>query len=140
MRLKKQIVSTLLLMTAYVICYSGNLSDSICISYAERDTIFARLNACRELPVLKILVLRQENTIAIQNSLIENNGRLIDTMNAQIADYSQIVHTNEKEKKILTEMLNAQKKITLRNKIVTAGVITPISFVIGMITGIIITR
>ena len=76
----------------------GQSSDSIKISFAERDTIYKRLNDCKELPSLRVLLLKQTAVVEAQSSLISHNTILIDTLRSQISDYMRLDQSQEAEK------------------------------------------
>lgn len=140
MRCILPIAFTFLLVTAGKTACFGQSSDSIKISYAERDTIYRRLNACKVLPELQDMVRQQNAELGLYKAGKAIDRQVIDSLTGQIGNYRELIMIKNEQVGTLNDIIKQHKKANRRVKLFTGVMVAPVSVVIGLLTGIFIGR
>lgn len=140
MRCILPIVFTFLLVTTPKTAYSGQSSDSITISHAERDTIYRRLNACKVLPELQDMVRQQNAELGLYKAGKAIDRQVIDSLTGQIGNYRELIVIKNEQVGTLNDLIKQHKKANRRVKLFTGVMVAPVSVVIGLLTGIFVSR
>jgi wobble nucleotide-excising tRNase len=140
MRCILPIAFTLLLLTAGKTACLGQSSDSIKISYAERDTIYRRLNACKVLPELQDMVRQQNAELGLYKAGKAIDRAVIDSLTGQIGNYRELIVIKNEQVGTLNDLIKQHKKANRRVKLFTGVMVAPVSVVIGLLTGIFIAK
>lgn len=112
----------------------------IAVTIRQMDSISSKLIRLRELPALYALLDAKNEQITACNRIMKKDSELIDTLNVQISDYILIVDMHKKQNMVLSGIIKQEKKQARRIKFLTAGIISPISFIFGGIMALLITR
>lgn len=140
MRCILPIVFTLMLMTGQKTACFGQSSDSITISYAERDTIYRRLNECRVLPELREMVKAQNAQLGAWEKLSKNDKSIIDSLQSRMQTYDALLVVKNEHEAALNDIIKQKNKSIRRVKLMTGIIVAPVSVVLGGIFGLIIAK
>lgn len=140
MRCIVPIVFTLMLMTGQKTACFGQSSDSITISYAERDTIYKRLNECRVLPELREMVKAQNAQLGAWEELSKNDKSIIDSLRSMVQTYDALLVVKNDHEAVLNDIIKLKTKKIRRTKLMTTIITIPISVLFGGVMGVIIAR
>lgn len=140
MRCIVPIVFTLMLMIGQKTACFANSSDSICISYAERDTIYKRLNECRVLPELREMVKAQNAQLGAWEKLSKNDRATIDSLKSRVQTYDALLVVKNEHEAVLNDIIKLKTKTIRRTKLMTTIITIPISVLFGGALGLIIAR
>lgn len=140
MRCILPIVFTLMLTIGQKTACSGQSSDSITISYAERDTIYRRLNECRLLPELREMVKAQNAQLGAWEKLSKNDRATIDSLQSMMQTYDALLLVKNEHEAALNDIIKLKTKKIRRTKLMTTIITIPISVLFGGALGLIIAR
>ena len=140
MRCILPIVFTLMLTIGQKTACFGQSSDSICISYAERDTIYKRLNECRVLPELREMVKAQNAQLGAWEKLSKNDRATIDSLKSRVQTYDALLVVKNEHEAVLNDIIKLKTKKIRRTKLMTTTITIPISVLFGGVMGLIIAK